>query len=277
MKLSVVTPSYRQLQWLKLCVASVADQKNVEVEHIIQDGGDDEQLAAWVQNQPVRFFREPDEGMYDAINRGLRRASGQICAYLNCDEQYLPGALEKVKHFFLAHPAVEILFGDVVLIAEDGTPLSYRRTILPRLSHIRASHLNTNSCATFFRHELLERGFYFDARWKAIGDLAWIDELLSQGVRMATISEPLAVFTFTGGNLGTTPVSHRESERWKKEVDAPSGFRAALHIVIHRVRKFLAGAYRRRKIAIAIFTLVSSNRRQHFVEDNVGSNWPDQL
>src|SRR5580658_5685732 len=104
MRFSVVTPSFRQSLWLKLCVASVADQ-GVEVEHIVQDACSDDGTLDWLLTDPrVQAFSEKDAGMYDAVNRGLRRASGEILSYLNCDEQYLPGALRAVETHFESHP-----------------------------------------------------------------------------------------------------------------------------------------------------------------------------
>ncbi len=91
-QISIVTPSFRPGPWLRLCMASVADQEAVTFEHIIQDAGSDDGTLDWLRAEPqVRTFVEKDGGMYDAINRGLQRATGDIVAYLNCDEQYLPG------------------------------------------------------------------------------------------------------------------------------------------------------------------------------------------
>src|SRR5215467_6301036 len=87
---SIVTPSYRSSKWLKLCVASVADQAG-QVEHIVQDAGSDDGTLEWLpHDKRVKAFVEKDQGMYDAVNRGLNRAAGDVLAYLNCDEQYLP-------------------------------------------------------------------------------------------------------------------------------------------------------------------------------------------
>jgi glycosyltransferase involved in cell wall biosynthesis len=273
-KFSVVTPSYRQLPWLKLCAASIADQGGVEVEHIIQDAGTGGDLEAWAVSQPnLRLFAEPDAGMYDAINRGLRRATGEICAYLNCDEQYLPGALGRVAKFFAAHPEVNVLFGDVILVDQQGTPLSYRRTVLPVRSHVRLAHLNTSTCATFFRRELVDRGFHFDAQWKVIGDAIWIERLLNSKIAMATIHEPLAAFTFTGNNLGETPASRSEALTWKGDTRG-NRLDRVIAVVWHRLRKALAGAYRRRDLEIDIFTLQSPERRQRRIGKQVGFRWP---
>src|SRR5205814_1220274 len=156
--ISIVTPSFRQLEWLKLCAASVADQQGVGHEHIVQDAGTGPALEEWSRTTPnISLYVEKDEGMYDAINRGLRRSRGAICSYLNCDEQLLPGALARVASFFDTHPDVDVLFGDAILIDDRGNPLSYRRTVLPTLSHVRYAHLNTPTCATFFRRSLLDR------------------------------------------------------------------------------------------------------------------------
>ena len=90
LKFTIVTPSFRQLNWLKLCAASVDDQQGVEVEHLIQDAQSGPELAQWVRDHSrARLFVESDTGMYDAINRGFRKATGDIVAWLNCDEQYL--------------------------------------------------------------------------------------------------------------------------------------------------------------------------------------------
>src|ERR1700730_3929843 len=211
--ISIITPSYGQLPWLRLAAASVADQQGVDVEHIVQDGGTpkiEQMLNSEFRGlinvkKRVRLFVEKDAGMYDAVNRGLAKAHGEICGYLNCDEQYLVGALAKVVSFFTAHPEVDVLFGDVILVNNQARPISYRRTILPTLRHIRFAHLNTASCATFFRRRLLERGFYFDPQWKSIGDAVWVATLLEANVAMATLHEPLAIFTQTGQNLGGAP------------------------------------------------------------------------
>ena len=108
-KFSVVTPSFRNSNWLKLCIASVADQQGVEVEHIVQDSCSDDGTQDWLPRDPrVKAFVEKDAGMYDAVNRGYRRATGDIFAYFNCDEQYLPGALKTVQGFLKRIPILKL-------------------------------------------------------------------------------------------------------------------------------------------------------------------------
>src|SRR6516225_10353465 len=121
MKFSIVTPSFKNSEWLKLCIASVADQQGVELEHIVQDSCSDDGTGDWLPHDSrVKAFIEKDGGMYDAVNRGYRRATGDILAYLNCDEQYLPGALATVGKFFESNPEVDVVFGDCVIVDAKG-------------------------------------------------------------------------------------------------------------------------------------------------------------
>jgi glycosyltransferase involved in cell wall biosynthesis len=275
LKISVVTPSYKQLPWLKLCIASVADQKDVNVEHIIQDAQSGPELEEWVRtHSKAQLYVECDTGMYDAINRGFARATGDIVCWLNSDEQYLPGSLAKVAHFFDTHPNIDVLFGDALLVGNSGNLLSYRRTVPPNLQHIQASHLNVLSCATFVRRSVLERGFNLDTRWKAIADAVWIADLLKAGIPMALMNEPLSVFTITDNNLGQTSLAFNESKMWQKETGAGSFWLRLYYVARHRLTKFLNGAYWPRYVSTRMYTLYSPNQRVLLDARHLGFTWP---
>lgn len=78
MRFSIITPSYRSGRWLKLCIPSVADQEGVDFEHIVQDSCSDDETREWLPGDPrVTAVIEKDSGMYDAVNRGFRRATGR--------------------------------------------------------------------------------------------------------------------------------------------------------------------------------------------------------
>ena len=125
MDFTIVTPSYGQLEHLECCIASVADQEGVSIEHIVQDGGTarfnefaDTMSKRWADRPNYRrvMISENDSGMYDAINKGLKKGTGRICAYLNCDEQYLAGALAKVLDEFKKQSAIDILYGGFLVV-----------------------------------------------------------------------------------------------------------------------------------------------------------------
>ena len=273
---SIVTPSYKQFDWLKLCALSVNDQQGVDVEHIVQDAGTGSGLAAWLEaNTRAKVLVEPDSGMYDAINRGFKRASGEILAWLNCDEQYLPGTLARVTRFFAENPKVDVLFGNAVLLDERGEILSWRKALKPTLLHTQLVHLCTLSCATFVRRSVVERGFLMDTRWKTIADGAWVAAMLRARVPMATLDEVLTAFTMTGKNLGQSEVARDERRRWRGEMGKAVALKVPA-ILWHRLRKLLGGAYERKDLAVEVYTPDSPDRRVTRSRQGVSFHWPGE-
>src|SRR5271165_2390034 len=271
---SIVTPTFRQPEWVRLCAGSVADQVGVKFEHIIQDGANGQGLE-WLESMPrARLFVEPDRGMYDALTKGISKASGDIIGHLNSDEQYLPDTLEVVNRFFIENPEIEVVFGDAILIDAAGKPLSYRRIVLPSRSHTVACHLGTLTCSAFFRRTVVERGLSYISDWRDVGDAALVVSLLDAGIKMAAIHRPLAVFTFTGVNRGKGKIAKEEQSLFRPQGPSQRLIHPALIAAQHRVRKLLAGAYRRRNLSIEIFTLNSPERRQKIVAQELGFGWP---
>jgi glycosyltransferase involved in cell wall biosynthesis len=262
-RLSIITPSFRSSNWLKLCIASVADQ-GVEVEHIIQDAGSDDGTLDWLTGDPrVKVFVEKDAGMYDAINRGLRRATGDIFAWLNCDEQYLPGALAAVVEFFQHNPSVDLLFGDVVYVNGQGEYVGHRKSQVPLLYHTWTCHLSVLSCAIFFRRRVTaEYEEFFDPRLRDSGDGEWMVRLLRRGVNMASLGRFTSVFTFTGGNMSQGKNARREALELHRT--APLWARLAKPIIIghHRLRRLAGGMYSQKPFTFALFTPASPGRRE---------------
>lgn len=263
MQFSIITPSFRSSEWLKLCIASVADQE-VEHEHIVQDACSDDGTLDWLRQDPrVRAYIEKDAGMYDAVNRGLRRAQGEFLAYLNCDEQYLPGALRAVADFFAAHPAVEVVFADTVVVDPDGAYLCHRRALPPARYHTMVSgNLSVQTCSTFFRRRLLEEHqLYFDARLRALGDVRWVLDLLARGVRTACWPRFTSVFTSTGGNLSLQPRAQRETAEILATAPAWARWLRPAIIWRHRLQKLLTGHYHVSPFDYALYTRACPERR----------------
>jgi len=262
MKFSIVTPSFRSSNWLKLCIASVADQDGVEVEHIVQDSCSDDGTQNWLpQDKRVKAFIEKDQGMYDAVNRGYRRAQGDILAYLNCDEQYLPGALRTVHDFFEHHPRVEVALAGAVVVDAQGNYVCHRHAQIPHPQHVwfRFSQL---TCAIFIRRRVIhERHIYFDPRWRVVGDFHWVLALLKQKVPMMEMGDFVSVFADTGDNLCLTP--RAVSETREKMAMAPAWVRALKPFWIgqHRLRRLASGHFSLKPASYLIYTLKSPEHR----------------
>lgn len=261
-RVSIVTPSYRSSAWLKLCIASVADQEG-EREHIVQDAGSDDGTLEWLRyDGRVKLFVEHDKGMYDAINRGLARASGEIAGYLNCDEQYLPGALKAVRGFFEQNPSVDVVFGDVVMVNTAGDYLWHRKMQVPLQYHTWTCHLSTLSCGTFFRRRVFaERGYRFDPALRDVGDGQLMVRMLQDGVRMGTLGVFTSIFTLTGANMSVAPNARRENRELRRSAPFWARSLRPLFVLQHRFRRFFGGMYRQEPFSFSLYTLTSPSRR----------------
>ena len=274
---SIITPSYNMLDHLKRCSRSVADQESVDFEHIVVDGASTDGTPAWLARQPhLRSISEPDEGMYDAINKGLETANCEVVAYLNCDEQYLPGTLRYVADYFEQHPDVDLLFGDFLLIRPDGTLIAYRKAYTPRRFYILASHLYLASCTMFFRRRVVEDGFRFDVRFKANGDQDFVMLLLKNGYRASFVRRYLAAFTMTGSNMSSGENARQELQRTLKA--APWWLRAFRHPLnaARLTEKFISGAYwQKTPLRYAVYGLDGAERDLH-VATSASPRWKTQ-
>lgn len=262
LRFSIVTPSFRNSDWLKLCIASVADQGQA-LEHIVQDAGSDDGTLDWLpQDKRVKAFIEKDAGMYDAVNRGLRRARGEIMAYLNCDEQYLPGALAAVSDFFARHPEVDVVFGDFIAVDEHGDYLFHRKVMTPLKYHTWVSHLQTFTCATFFRSKLItEQKLFFNPRRRHVGDGEWILSLLKRKTRMAVLRQFTSIFTMTGANLSSTGEATGENRDLYNSAPLWARRLKPLFILHHRLRRLAGGIYFQKPFSYALYTKDCPDKR----------------
>jgi glycosyltransferase involved in cell wall biosynthesis len=244
--ISIITPSFNMLPYLKRAAASVADQSYGDTEHIVIDGASNDGTKEWLSSEPfpgMSYVSEPDQGMYDAVNKGLKQAKGDILAYLNCDEQYLPGTLEYVAAYFDSHPEVDIIFGDLLLTRLDGSLLAFRKGYQPRWVYILASHLYVLSCTMFFRHRVIEDGHLFDTRYKAVADAHFVVNLLRNRYKARHLKRYLSAFTITGQNLS---IDERALAEQKDLLNHAPAYVRMLKPLINLMRlgeKFLGGAY----------------------------------
>ena len=190
----------------------------------------------------LKIFSEKDAGMYDAINRGLARSAGEICAWLNSDEQYLPGTLSKVAEIFQQQTKLDILLGDAILLNSSLEPVCYRRIMVPSLWHTRLVHLHSLSCAMFSRKSALPNP-PLNPRWKVVSDAVLMEHFLLSRKNIHACHLPLAAYAFTGQNLSADE-NCKELEHWWAETRWPPRALKPLVVIHNRFRRLMAGAYR---------------------------------
>lgn len=120
-KISIVTPSYNQAKFIRATIDSVLSQNYPNLEYIVMDGGSTDKTVEILKSygKKIKWVSKKDKGQADAINKGLRMCSGEIMAYLNSDDIYLPKALKRVGEYYLQTKA-DWITGDCLVIDEHG-------------------------------------------------------------------------------------------------------------------------------------------------------------
>lgn len=126
-KISIVTPSYNQGEFLEQCIESVLSQNYPNLEYLIFDGGSTDrslQIIDRYRSQLAWATSEKDAGQSDAINKGFGRATGDLVAWLNADDFYLPQALSTIAQTRRQRPGGSFYFGDGLRVDRQGKPIS---------------------------------------------------------------------------------------------------------------------------------------------------------
>lgn len=124
---SVITPSFNQAHYLEATIQSVLSQDYARIEYIVIDGASTDGSLEILRKYQGRFaywISEKDNGQADAINKGLSRANGEIIAWLNSDDYYLPKTISAVVEAFEESPDVLMVYGDVLAVDEHGQTIN---------------------------------------------------------------------------------------------------------------------------------------------------------
>jgi glycosyltransferase involved in cell wall biosynthesis len=160
--IAMVTPAYNHAHFLKATLDSVMSQNYPRLAYIVKDAGskDGTRELLSLYGDGLRWLSEPDTGQTSAINTGFQHVSGDIMGWLNSDDLLLPGALNYVAAFFNAHPEIDIVYGDRVIIDRDGHETG--RAVLPSHDASALRHADYVPQETMFwrRHV-----------WEALGGL----------------------------------------------------------------------------------------------------------
>lgn len=159
--ISLVTPVFNQVRYVDATMDSVLTQGYPALEYIVIDGGSRDGTAERVRarsNRLAHFESGPDGGQADAINRGMRHATGNVLGWLNADDLLLPGALDRVAAVFEQRPEVDVIYGNRILIDAEGSETG--RWVLPPHSS------RVLSWCDFIPQETL---FWRRAIWERVG------------------------------------------------------------------------------------------------------------
>lgn len=200
--ISIVTPSFNQVSFIDEALESVRLQNAANCEHLVIDGmstdGTVDLLRKHATNgkqQNMSWISERDRGQSEALNKGFRRANGEIVGWLNSDDRYRAGCFEHVARAFEENPDVDVFYGDYLMVDAIGKVLKIRREIefsaFVLLYH-RILYIPTT--ATFFRRRVFEEGNWLDETLQYAMDVEFFIRLSKRGYRFKHIPQLLADF-----------------------------------------------------------------------------------
>jgi len=200
--ISIITPSFNQASFIGAALESVRLQNNNNCEHLVIDGMSTDGTIDLLRDQTTNgeqqnmfWVSERDSGQSEALNKGFRRANGEIIGWLNSDDRYRANCFEHVIQTFEDYPEVDIIYGDYLMVDEVGKVLKIRREIEFNafiLLYHRILYIPT--AATFFRRRIFDEGNLLDEKLQYAMDLEFFIRLSERGYRFKHIPHLLADF-----------------------------------------------------------------------------------
>ena len=180
---TIVTPSYNQADYLEQTIRSVLGQDYPRLEYIVIDGASTDNSVDIIKKHADRlayWTSEKDSGQAEAINKGLARAKGEILAWLNSDDCYLPGTVSAVVRAFQENPDVVMVYGDMLAVDGNGQTINVLKYKQLSLADLLSFQI-IGQPSVFFRRAALERAGWLDTSFHFMLDHhLWI-RLAQQG------------------------------------------------------------------------------------------------
>jgi glycosyltransferase involved in cell wall biosynthesis len=216
---AVITPSFNQGTFIKETIESVLGQDYPHLEYCVIDGGSSDGTLEVLKGYGSRitWVSEKDNGQAQAINKGMNMVSGDIAAFINSDDAYLPHAFSRVAAYFHDHPEARWVTGDHFIVDEKGRKLQplvvrYKRMLRHNPSFKRLAVANyIVQPSTFWRRELLEEIGLFDERLRYCFDYDWWMRALLK-YPLHVMSEPLSAFRVHGASKGGSEFGRQFAE-----------------------------------------------------------------
>lgn len=203
LKLSIVTPSFNRGWCIESCISSVSSQSYPPFEHYIIDGGSSDNTENVVNANTfeyLEFHAVNDSGMYDAINQGFAKCTGDVFAYINTDDFYLPAAFETVMDLFRKDTELDLVYGNWVSWHPKKRFIEFLPVRFYSPDEV-AQFANLPQPAVFFRSRVFEEFKGFDCSYSLVADNDFFSKIIVSGKKYKFVDEYIAVQTLHEGNL----------------------------------------------------------------------------
>lgn len=197
-RITVVVPSFNQGRFIEQTLRSVLDQNYPDLELMVMDGGSTDETLDVIRKYESRlacWVSEKDCGQTDAINKGFRRATGEILTWLNSDDLQEPGALQAVAEAF-ASGVADVVYGDYTLVTSDGRRFMEKKEI-PFSFFLLLYGVNfIGQPSAFIRRSVLDRFGYLDESLQFMMDYEYWLRLAAGGARFKHIRRMLSLYRY---------------------------------------------------------------------------------
>jgi len=290
MKFSIITPVYNGEKYIAKTIESILSQKgDFEIEYIITDGASTDKTIQIIKSYVnlvnkgryplhckkimIRWFSEKDNGMYDAIEKGFAHSTGEVMAYINADDIYLPQAFATVAEIFVQYPDIEWVKGINTTSNETGEIITQGSCFLYRQNWLQKGIYGRNAYfvqqdSVFWKRSLWDKTHPHISSFRLAGDYAlWIT--FAKHVPLWSFNKPVSIFRRHPGQLS----SSMEAYRNEQEKIAPHNFLFEKRVVLFfSLRRFLKLAPKGTVTQALFFILFPSHKQQWYIDFAANGN-----
>jgi glycosyltransferase involved in cell wall biosynthesis len=243
-KISVVTPCFNSKHTVRETIESVRRQDYPNVEHVVFDGGSTDGTLEILREYPhLVLTSEKDEGHYHAMDKGIRKATGDVFAVLNADDCYRPGVLARVAEGFAKHPKWDALAGDMVFVDGNGNEIFRREEAFVDKQIIwYGFHNVANHQAMFLKRDFyLKLGPYRYKEFKNCCDSEYLMRLVKAGCNFGHINTLIVNYRYhehgQSADLRVRANMAKEFASILKEYGVPGGFAGKCLLTYARIKR----------------------------------------
>lgn len=263
-KISIITPSFNQDQYIENTIQSVLNQDYSNLEYIIIDGGSSDKTVEIIKKYEKHlhyWISETDNGQSHAINKGFEKATGEIIAWINSDDIYFPGTFKKVNDIFNSNSEIDVLYSNGVWINEKGEVIHRRKNLPFHYKTWFYGMADPFQPEVFYRHEVLNKAGYIDDSFTMMMDREWWIRMANNNCRFLYVDDEFAGLRKYGQTKTAKFQKINTRERWRLHDLYWTGFRFHCNKIQRTYWRFLNVGYRIfRRYRIILIYFFSNNQ-----------------
>jgi len=171
MKISIITAAYNSDKYIKQTLESVRDQDYNNIEHVLVDGGSTDRTNLIIQSFPhvTNYISEPDKGIYDALNKGVNRAAGDVIGFVHSDDYlYNDKVVTQIAKYLQDHPEVTGIYGDIQFVDDNKKILRHYSSKSWKFGHFSRGKMPAHP--SFFARKEVYETYLFDTQYRIAAD-----------------------------------------------------------------------------------------------------------